>query len=238
MILMQMLFILLSLEAKTLASGDGWFRQQRYDRAIGEYTSLQGGERSAETYWRIARAFVCAGDIAPFPERKQQYENALHASAEALRLDSSNSNAHTWYAVSLGSIAVFEGSRMKVEYCRRIQRSLERAIALDPANDVAYSVLGTFYRMLANVGWMERQLADLLLGGLPAGGYAEAERMLLKAVSLAPSVLRHHYELGLVYVESGRLGEAEAVFRHALTLPKTLASDEERIAAIRHQLKQ
>ncbi len=222
-----------------LERGDSCFRVQDYAGAMMLYTEHLGKERDdAEGNWRLARAAICAGDVSAGPEQELLYRKALAASTRAVGIDSLNSNAHCWYAVSLGYIALFEGSRTKVEYCRRIQRSLERAIALDPASDVAYSVLGTFYRMLAKVSWVERQLADLLLGGLPAGGYAEAERMLKRAVLLAPAILRHQYELGLVYYETGRTEQGNAVFRTALKFPRTLASDDERIAAIQQKLKQ
>lgn len=222
-----------------LGQGDSSFRAQDYTGAMTLYAEhLEREGDDAEGYWRIARAAICAGDVSTGTEQERLYRKALAASTRAVGIDSLNSNAHCWYAVSLGYIALFEGSRTKVEYCRRIQRSMERAIALDPANDVAYSVLGTFYRILAKVSWVERQLADLLLGGLPAGGYAEAELMLKKAVSLAPGVLRHHYELGLVYYETGRKEQGAAVFRRALTLPMTLASDEQRIKDIRRRLDQ
>jgi tetratricopeptide (TPR) repeat protein len=222
-----------------LKQGDSSFAAQDYPGAMMLYADHLEHERDdAEGYWRLARAAICAGDMSSGLEQEALYRKALRASIRAVTIDSLNSNAQCWYAVSLGYIALFEGSRTKVEYCRKIQRSLERAIVLDPANDVPYSVLGTFYRMLANVSWLERQLADLLLGGLPEGGLSDAERMLRRATELAPQIIRHRYELGLVYDAQGRRSEAVRQFREALAIPPTLASDGQRIEEMKQRLRQ
>lgn len=227
-------FVLLLALSNPIVDGDRLFLRQQYADAAEAY--IAGRPLSlldAESAWRAARAYICLGDSAPEDEREASYRKALEATSAAVLRDSLNSRLQCWYAVSLGYIALFEGSRTKVEYSRRIQRSLERAIALDPANDIAYSVLGTFYRMLAKVSWFERQLAELILGGLPAGGVPEAERMLRRAVHLAPQIIRHRYELGLVYREMGNREEMRQQFVEALRLPPVLVSDAERIAEMK-----
>ena len=49
------------------------------------------------------------------------------------------------------------------------------AIRLDPADDAAWSIRGSFFRALGNVGWVKRQLAAMLPGAIPQGGFPEAE---------------------------------------------------------------
>jgi Tfp pilus assembly protein PilF len=78
------------------------------------------------------------------------------------------------------------------------------------------------------VSWIERRLATLFLGDLPEGGYAESEVALKEAIVLAPRVIRHHFELGTLYKELDRNGEALAEFRQVLSLPLLLSSDEGR----------
>ncbi len=232
------LFVLvLCSEPTTLQKGDEYFRNQDYSAAISMYqNNLNGTQQDAESLWRIARATICLGDMCQRKEQEKHYRNALERSAAAVKLDSLNSNVQCWYAISLGYIAIFEGSKRKVEFCTNIQRALELSINLDPRNDVAFSVYGTFYRALGNVGWLERNLANLLLGGLPEGGYAEAETMLLKAIELKPNILRHRYELGLLYFDWGKENKGREIFRAALLLPVTLASDHTRIKIMKQKL--
>jgi tetratricopeptide (TPR) repeat protein len=106
-----------------------------------------------------------------------------------------------------------------------IKYHLDKAISLNPDNDVAYSVLGSFYAALGNISWMERQLARVFLGRLPDGGYDEAEAAFKHAIALAPDVVRHHYALGLLYRSLDREQEARSEFEKATALPVRLARD-------------
>jgi len=229
--------LLFLVDYSPLTKGDEFYRAQDYTAAMELYHSyIKAYPNDVEAYWRMARASICAGDICEKNKQEQYYRNALEASSTAVRLDSTHSNAQCWYAVSMGYIALFEGSRKKVELCNSIQKALTISITVDPRNDVAYSIYGSFYRALGNISWMERQLAYLLLGGLPKGGYEDAEQMLLKAIELAPNILRHRYELGLLYFDWGKEEKGKEVFRSALLLPQTLASDKHRIEDMKQKL--
>lgn len=237
-LLLPLLFLMSIPDPPLISAGDQLFREQRYRDAIQTYSrSIELYPHSGEAYWRSVRAYICLGDISG--ESQQQYYHAAYdLSLKALKADSMNSNVQCWYAVSMGYQAITEGSRRKVELCNSIKRSLDKAIELDSNNDVAYSIYGTFYRALGNISWFERKLADILLGGLPHGGYAEAEQMLMKAVRLAPNIIRHRYELGLVYFDSGQKEKGTIVFTEALTLPLTLASDHDRVAMMKKKLSE
>jgi tetratricopeptide (TPR) repeat protein len=93
---------------------------------------------------------------------------------------------------------------------------------------VAYSILGSFYRALGNVSWLERTLADLFLGGLPEGGYEDSEAALHRAIRLAPDNMRHHFELGLLYMNWERPADAQRAFAQAAACPVLVARDRSR----------
>jgi len=90
-------------------------------------------------------------------------------------------------AAALGNIAMFEGSKGKVRLCNEIKQELDRALDLDSLDDVAYSIMGSFYLALGKVSWIERQLASVFLGSLPDGGFEEAEAALRRAIAIAPA---------------------------------------------------
>ena len=108
---------------------------------------------------------------------------------------------------------------------------------LKPDDDIAYTILGSFYRALGNVSWIERQLASVFLGNLPDGGYPEAEVALKKAIALAPGTLRHRQELGMLYIDWGK-DELATVGPPgvAAACPVVLASDEADKQRIREAL--
>jgi hypothetical protein len=97
-------------------------------------------------------------------------------------------------------------------------------------------VKGSFYRALGNVGWFKKSLASIFLGHVPEGGYPESEAALLQAVHIAPDVMRHQYELGVLYLDMGRMAEARRMLEYAATLPVRIASDTPRLETIRELL--
>ena len=206
--------------------GDREFVSREYASAIAAYeTHLQNSTDSAEVFWRLARVQICLGDVVEGAESEAHYRKGEQLAREAVRLDSMSSNAHTWLAVAVGSIAVFEGSKSKIRMANEIKYHLDKAISLNPNDDVAYSVLGSFYAALGNISWLERQLAKIFLGRLPDGGYEEAESAFKQAIAIAPTVVRHHYALGLLYKSLDRDPDAVAEFESATSLPVVLARD-------------
>ena len=227
LILLAFLLPLVSSANSTPAfPGDREFESREYASAIAAYENhLQIPTDSCEVFWRLARVQICLGDVVEGAESEAHYRTGEQFAQTAVRLDSANSNAHTWLAVALGSIAVFEGSKSKIRMSNEIKYHLDRAISLNPNDDVAYSVLGSFYAALGNISWFERQLAKVFLGRIPDGGYEEAEAAFKRAIVIAPAVVRHHYALGLLYKSLDRDPEAAVEFECALSLPVSLARD-------------
>jgi tetratricopeptide (TPR) repeat protein len=215
-----------------LVRGDLEFARMNYALAETMYVSaLVGSTDPASVLWRLARVYVCMGDVLP---KDQQLEFYLKADTFAVRCISANagiSEGYTWRAAALGNIAMFEGAKTKVRLCDSIKNHLDRAIRLNPRDDIAYSILGSFYKALGNASWLEKRLAALFLGGLPDGGYDESELALQQAVVLAPGVIRHHFELGDLYLRQDRDAEALREFRRVVSLPVLLASDRGRQAS-------
>lgn len=210
----------------SLERGDQEFVRIRYPLAEAFYDSaLISSTDSAGVLWRLARVYVCRADVAPQNQKLDLYRQAEAFANRCVRADSMKSEGHTWWAAALGNIAMFEGGKTKIRLCYAIKKELECSIALNPGDDIAYSILGSFYMALGNVSWIERQLAVVFLGSLPEGGYDESESALKKAIALAPGVIRHHFELGELYMEQDRNRDALEEFQLVATLPVLLASD-------------
>jgi tetratricopeptide (TPR) repeat protein len=217
-------------DAQSAFPGDDAFARMDYQAAIATYDSLaRVRPDDPQVQWRLARAQVFIGDVSRGEEKKQAYLTAERYAREAMRLDSSLAESNTWLAAALGNTAMYEGSKKKIALANEIKRLLLQSINLNPRDDIAWSILGTFYLALGNVSWLERTLANLLLGSLPEGGYEDAEAALLKALQIAPNVIRHRFELGMVYTKLDREEDARKEFEFCVTHPIQMASDRRRV---------
>ncbi len=219
--------------APSLSAADEEFTAINYPAAEALYDSLLVQDpANPAVLWRLARVNISIAEVSPREQKKELYRKAEGYSRRCILADSTVAEGHTWLAAALGNLAVFEGSREKVRLCGEIKRQLDIALALNPRDDIAWSILGSFYRALGNVSWFERQIASIFIGSLPPGGYPEAEEALRRAISLAPHILRHWHELGMLYVDWGRNDDAKGVLDTAATMPVVIASDRHRLQLV------
>ncbi len=224
--------------AALMAAGDEAFQQMSYPAAIACYeSSLTQRPEDAQILWRLARVYVCYGESYEDARRKELCLKAEQYARRCLRADSSRSEAHTWLAGALGYIALDEGMKRQAQLSFEILAEADRALTLQPLDDAALSIKGSLYRALGNAGWFKRRMAGLLLGGIPDGGYEEAEAALKQAIAIAPDIMRHQYELGILYLDWDRKEEARQVLTRAAALPVRTAIDVPRLKKIRELLK-
>lgn len=222
-----------------LAAGDDAFVRMEYASAVDFYTAaLDQHPDDADVLWRLARVHVCRGEVLEDGERIAECKEAETFARKCIERDSTKPEGHCWLAAALGYLALDAGKKDQLRLSRELVREVNATLALDPNDDAAYSILGSFYRALGNVSWFQRQLAAIFVGKVPEGGYDEAEVALKKAISLAPDVMRHQYELGVLYIDMGRQDEARKILKHAETLPVKVAIDRPRLKKIQGLLQE
>lgn len=237
MIAILILFLSFVPTSSDFSSGDAAFMGIDYPIAITVYEDqLQSHPNDPEVLWRLARVYVCSGEVKDPPESEAFFKKAEMYARRSILLDSTKSESHTWLAAALGYLALNAGLKDQVRLTNELQLALDKALALNPNNDAAYSIRGSFYRALGNVSWFHRQLASLFLGHLPEGDFEDGERALKRAISLAPGVMRHHYELGVLYRDWGKRMEAKKSLEVAASLPIRVAIDKPRLAKIKELL--
>jgi len=218
-----------------IRTGDNFFTQMRYRDAIAWYLL---DSTNAEAQWKIARAYICYADNAQRSEKEINFRRAESAARKCIQLDEMNSNGHTWKAAALGNIAIYEGSKSKVRLCNEIKRELLRAIQLNPKDDLAYSILGTLYREIGKISWIEKELALAFIGKIPEGGFDESQTSLRQAVSLNSKIMRHWFELGLLYKYWDKEAAAIAALTKAKSCPIIVSSDQAKLAKINALLEE
>ena len=223
--------------AGLLKQGDFAFHTMDYHKADSLYQHyLSHFPDHAAVHWKLSRLYVCMGEAIPpeNPEARQPFfAKAVKHAETSTNLDDFIADGHTWYAASLGVLADNAGPREKIKRANIIKSELDRALELNPEDDIALSILGSFNREIADMGWLEKVFAKTFLGSLPEGNREEAEKMLKRAISVNPRIIRHYHELGKLYSDMKRYAEAVEVLNEALTKPVLMKSDERRLKNIR-----
>ena len=110
---------------------------------------------------------------------------------------------------------------------RRIEDSAEKAIKLDPRNDLAWHVLGRWHTVLASVTGIKRTVAQLFFGELPAASNDDAVMCFQKAIEINPNRLMHYIELGQTYAQMGKTADARRLINKGLAMPDVEKDDPE-----------
>ncbi len=206
--------------------------------ALKYYLAAEKQEpRNAAVLVRIARQYRHLMVDAPKPAEKLRYGRlALGYAQNAAGLAPDLAEAQLSVAITHGKLLPLLGKKEQVETSPRIRSAVDKALQLDPRNDLAWHILGRWNRVLAEVSGVKRALAGAIYGGLPKGSNEEAARCLEKAIALNPSRLMHYVELGRVYAQMGRDDDARRLINKGLGMPNVEKDDFETKARGRETL--
>ncbi|MES3630372.1 MAG: hypothetical protein PPP56_09425 [Longimonas sp.] len=174
---------------------------------------------NGEVLWRLARTRTDVAEREPNEERREALlRQSLTDAERAVELLPEHSNAHLTKAVAAGRTALVAGTRERVELSRTVYSFANRAIELDPQNDLAYHVRGRWAYEVAGLGFVARRIVQIVYGGLPSASYADAAADYQQAIDLEERVV-HRFELGRTYIEMDRPDSARAQLQRVLDLP-------------------
>jgi len=222
-----------------LADKELW--KMNYPKADSIYTLLlRKNPDNVELNWKLARLQVSLGESIP-PDnndiRLQHYHKAEEYARTTISIDSTNGKGHTWLAASLGMMADNVGTKEKLKRAREIKRELDIAIRLNPNDETTLSMLGSFYREAASIGWFRRMVGNAFIGDVPEGDFELAEKAFRKAISIDPKIIRNYHELALICIRNDNREEAISLMTTALNQPILIESDRRRIEEMRKLLK-
>jgi tetratricopeptide (TPR) repeat protein len=152
---------------------------------------------------------------------------ALEYSQRAAVLAPSDSEAQLDPAISYGKMLPFQSFKEQTQESRYIKEGAEKAIQLDPRNDLAWHVLGRFHMVLASVTGFKRAVAQLMFGEFPAASNEDAVKCFKKAIEINPARLMHYIELGEAYAQMGRPSDARLFITQGLAMPEIDKDDPE-----------
>ena len=153
-----------------------------------------------ELLWRLAYNYIKLGLVAKKDEnRALLYEKAADYAGKTIAANDNRIEGHLWLAVAQGRLALLKGGKTKVTLSRNVKAEAEKALKIDPNNDVALHVMGVWNRQAATLPGILKMFAKIIYGGLPPSSKEDAVKYLEKAVSINPNFIEHRLELGNCY---------------------------------------
>jgi tetratricopeptide (TPR) repeat protein len=223
--------LVFSQDVQTLMTmGDQAFSTFDNKAALNYYSKIINQDSANyEALWKLSRAYVDVGEtLSGKEQRKAYYKNAEKAAQKATEIDPEGAKGFLYLSVAIGRVALDAGKKEQVQLSKDVKAAVDKSLALDPNDDIAWHVLGRWHRKMATLNWVQRNFANIFLGGVPKEASVEASAdCFRKAIELNPGHINHHLELGLTYEELKMKDKAIAEYEELLQLPKNDADDDE-----------
>jgi tetratricopeptide (TPR) repeat protein len=214
--------------ADHIRQGDEYYAQFDAAKALEEYLAaikLEAG--NYEALWKASRAYFDLGDLTSQTEanwaekQKKLYTEAKNYAEQAIKANPDDTWGHFFRSAAMGKYALMLGKKEQINMSKAIKAEIEKAIALDASNDLAYHALGRWHRRMAEIGGAQRFFGGIIYGSIPKGTFEESEKYLKKAIELNPDYTNHHLELGRTYLAMKKPDLAAQEFQKVLELPNT-----------------
>jgi len=219
--------ILLSQTAQErIAQGDGYYSQFNDAMALEEYlAALQFEPENFEALWKVSRAMIDVADGMSGTDKatkdKQQklYMDAERHARRAVAINAEDSQSYFLISSAVGKKVLQQGKKEQINASKEVKKVIEKAIELDPNNDLAYHALGRWHRRMAEIGGVSRFMGGIIYGSIPKGSFEESETALKKAIEIKPDYGNHHLELGRTYLALKKTDLAAEEFQKCIDAP-------------------
>jgi len=195
----------------------------------------EGGPDSVERLWRLSRVQYEMGRLDEKKAPKLFSKSEEYARA-AITADPDSSDSYKWLAIALGAQAKYSDTKAQVGQSREIKENIEKAIALNPNDDISYLVLSRWHYKVSGLGTVARTFAKIIYGGVPKASLAEAEKLLWQAIELHDRI-SHRYNLAKVYDRMERYEDKKIQLQKAMLLPVTFPEEAEEQEKARKKLQ-
>ena len=188
--------------------------------------------------WRKARTRYEMGRLAKSESESMAiayFQEAEGYARGAIARAPDQSVGYKWLAIALGAQSKYSDTKTQIRQSRAIKANIEKAIALDPDDDVALLVLSRWHYKMSELNFLARSIAGIIYGALPEASLENAEHLLLQAIALHDRIA-HRYNLAKVYDRMGRSEEEKHQLQQALSLQVTFPEEAEEQAKAEKKL--
>ena len=223
---------------EAIADGDQHYAAARLADAVHAYTeAVQSAPADVAALCRLARAESELGETQKGDAQRRTWASAVVHARDAVRAAPDSAQPHMRLAVALGRQALREGPRTKLALSKEIKSEVDRALAIDATQALAWHVLAMWNVKVTSLNAFERMAANAVLGGVPKGAsYENAENAFQKAIALEPAYVNHHLEYGRLLKDLHKNEDARRELAKAIALPATSSALDGRYQAEAREL--
>ena len=183
--------------------------------------------KNYEILWRISRSFIDIGEHMPNKtdaDKEKQlnyYQRSLEYAEKSIAVNPNDSKGYIRRAIANGRVALFKGVWSAIDYVKQVKADCEKAIALDPKNDVAYYILArTHAKLCEKSRWIRVPL------GLGWANMQDAIANYEMAISLKNNFIMYRLDAARAYIEKNNLTKAKEYLSAISTYPKQDEDDD------------
>jgi Tetratricopeptide repeat len=175
---------------------------------------------------KMTRALVDVGEDFNDKESIAFYRKAL-SFTDTMQLHYKDS-AQSYFLKSIAAANLFDflHGKQKLALALIVRSNADKSIELSPSFAPAYIVLGAYYRLVATAGPVQKLLARILYGNVPAGTLQDSKRALREALKLSPQNIYGRLELAQTLRALGEKQEARDLLESIRHLPVAWHLDE------------
>ena len=181
--------------------------------------AIQADANNVEALWRASREAIDLGEFDD-ARRDSLYKLGEQYARRAVQADPKSSMAHFALAKAIGRVALALGKKERVKYAGDVHREAHESLRLDSLNAGALHVLGRWNAEIMRLSGFSRFMAKNVLGGKTFGeaNWADAKRLMEKAVALEPDRIVHRLELAAIYADTDDKAKAREQYQAVLRL--------------------
>lgn len=212
-----------------LERGDSSYNKFDNEAALNFYRKALylDDQNNYQAAWKICRAYVDLGEVKEDKnERKIYYQKGSDYADKAIEINPEGSKGYLFSSIALGRVALDAGKKEQVRLSKEIKAQVDKSLELNPNDDIAWHVLGRWHRKMATLGWIQRQFANVFLGGVPKdASVEESASCFKKAIEINTGHINHHLELAYTYEELKEKELAKQEYQKVLDLPEKDSDD-------------
>ena len=212
-------------ERLALALGEAAKARDAYDdvHAISYYKLALGiDSTNLEALFNLGMIIQRKGWIAEDHSKEEAvvyYKEAKIYADKAYRLYPKTFEANLSMAGTIGRLTKFGTTKERVQGAWDIKRYADAAYKINPTSPLLIHLLAWWNFELSKPTWFERQMAEMLFGGLPKGANSKlAVDYMLRLIQLNPNYIVYGYDLAKFYDYLGQKANAIASLKRVVTL--------------------